>query len=273
MPPPSGPPTSASTSRSSIPRRSRVASASIEDASRPKRISTSHSCFARRRAPKRSAFASHRPWSTSIGCARGRTKSSASSPAVSRCSAKRGGFVTFKGGRRSRTHALSSSTGRRTVARRSRSTTRSSRPARVRRSPRRSRSTPTRVITSTGALELPDLPKTLLVVGAGYIGLELGTVYAALGSRVTVVEMADRILSGVDQDLARPVKAAATAAFEALRLGTKVDGIKETAKGIVVRFAGEPRRDDSDVRQGFGRGRSATELERARSRDDARGDR
>jgi len=93
-----------------------------------------------------------------------------------------------------------------------------------------------RVVTSTGALELPDIPPTLLVVGAGYIGLELGTVYAALGSRVTVVEMTDRILAGVDQDLARPVKAAATKAFEALRLGTKVASIEETATGIAVQL-------------------------------------
>ena len=94
-----------------------------------------------------------------------------------------------------------------------------------------------RVITSTGALEMPDVPPTLLVVGAGYIGLELGTVYAALGSRVTVVEMADRILAGVDQDLARPVKAAATKAFAALRLGTKVESIEETKSGIAVKFS------------------------------------
>ena len=54
---------------------------------------------------------------------------------------------------------------------------------------------------STGALELPDIPKSLLVVGGGYIGLELGTVYAALGTKVTVVEMTDGLLPGADRDL------------------------------------------------------------------------
>ena len=58
-----------------------------------------------------------------------------------------------------------------------------------------------RVMDSTGALDLPDIPKSLLVVGGGYIGLELGTVYAALGSKVTVVEMTDGLLPGADRDL------------------------------------------------------------------------
>ena len=59
---------------------------------------------------------------------------------------------------------------------------------------------------STGALELPDVPESLLVVGGGYIGLEMGTVYAALGSRVSVVELTDGLLPGVDRDLVRPLK-------------------------------------------------------------------
>jgi len=95
-----------------------------------------------------------------------------------------------------------------------------------------------RVLTSTGALELADVPKTLLVVGAGYIGLELGSVYAALGSRVTIVEMADRILAGVDADLAKPVKAATTEAVESLRLETRVESLSETKGGIAVRLVG-----------------------------------
>src|SRR5437667_78647 len=64
-----------------------------------------------------------------------------------------------------------------------------------------------RVMDSTGALRLEDVPKSLLVVGGGYIGLELGTVYAALGSRVTVVELTDGLLPGVDRDLLRPLQA------------------------------------------------------------------
>ncbi len=58
-----------------------------------------------------------------------------------------------------------------------------------------------RVMDSTGALDLPDIPKSLLVVGGGYIGLELGSVYAALGTKVTVVEMTDGLLPGADRDL------------------------------------------------------------------------
>ncbi len=62
-----------------------------------------------------------------------------------------------------------------------------------------------RVMDSTGALELPDVPESLLVVGGGYIGLEMGTVYAALGSKVSVVEVTDGLLPGVDRDLVRPL--------------------------------------------------------------------
>ena len=63
-----------------------------------------------------------------------------------------------------------------------------------------------RVMDSTGALELPDVPESLLVVGGGYIGLEMGVVYAALGSKVSVVEMTDGLLPGVDRDLVRPLQ-------------------------------------------------------------------
>ena len=63
-----------------------------------------------------------------------------------------------------------------------------------------------RMMDSTGALELPDVPESLLVVGGGYIGLEMGTVYAALGSRVSVVELTDGLLPGVDRDLVRPLE-------------------------------------------------------------------
>ena len=62
-------------------------------------------------------------------------------------------------------------------------------------------------MTSTEALEMEDIPENLLVVGGGYIGMEMGTVYATLGSKVTVVEALDNILAGADPDLARPVVA------------------------------------------------------------------
>ena len=82
-----------------------------------------------------------------------------------------------------------------------------------------------RVMDSTGALELPDVPKSLLVVGGGYIGLELGTVYAALGSKVTVVEMTDGLLPGADRDLVeRPREARSSAICETCCSNTKVTG-------------------------------------------------
>src|SRR5207245_478349 len=79
-----------------------------------------------------------------------------------------------------------------------------------------------RIMTSREALEVEDIPDNLLVVGGGYIGMELGTVYAALGSKVVVVEAMDSILPGADPDLVRPVVAAAQKAFQAVRLKAKV---------------------------------------------------
>ncbi|MEI6357669.1 MAG: NAD(P)/FAD-dependent oxidoreductase [Verrucomicrobiota bacterium] len=79
-----------------------------------------------------------------------------------------------------------------------------------------------RVMTSTEALEVPDIPENLLVIGGGYIGMELGTVYAGLGSKVTVIEAMDSILAGADPDLARPVAAFAKKAFKEVRLKAKV---------------------------------------------------
>ena len=80
----------------------------------------------------------------------------------------------------------------------------------------------TRVMTSTEALELEEIPQRLLVIGGGYIGLELGTVYAALGSRVVLTEAMDTLLPGVDPDLVRPVMRAAEQAFQEVRLRAKV---------------------------------------------------
>ena len=79
-----------------------------------------------------------------------------------------------------------------------------------------------RIMTSTEALELPDVPQDLLVVGGGYIGMELGTVYAALGSNVVVLEALPSILTGIDADLVRPVARAAQKAFKEIRVNTKV---------------------------------------------------
>ncbi|MEK6674362.1 MAG: dihydrolipoyl dehydrogenase [Planctomycetota bacterium] len=94
------------------------------------------------------------------------------------------------------------------------------------------------VWTSRTALELPSIPKTLLIVGGGYIGLELGQVYAALGSKVTVVEMTAGLLPGVDKDLARPLLKRLEEDFAAICLETKVTGMKEVKNGIELIFEG-----------------------------------
>ncbi len=94
------------------------------------------------------------------------------------------------------------------------------------------------IIDSTGALALTDVPKRLLVVGGGYIGLEMGTVYAALGSRVTVVEMTPTLLPGADRDLVRPLEARLKTQFEAILLNTKVAAVRAADEGIAASFEG-----------------------------------
>src|SRR6266581_3743786 len=91
-----------------------------------------------------------------------------------------------------------------------------------------------RIMTSREALEIEDIPENLLVVGGGYIGLELGTVYAALGSKVFVVEAMDSILLGADSDLVRPVMACAQKAFKEVRLKTRVARMETKGKQIKV---------------------------------------
>ncbi len=96
-----------------------------------------------------------------------------------------------------------------------------------------------RVMDSTGALDLPDVPPRLLVVGGGYIGLEMGSVYAALGSKVTVVEMTPGLLPGADRDLVRPLKARLDKTFEAIYLNTKVAKLSAAKTGITAELEGE----------------------------------
>lgn len=95
-----------------------------------------------------------------------------------------------------------------------------------------------RVMNSTGALALADIPKSLLIIGGGYVGLELGTVYSALGSIVTVVELAELLLPGVDRDLVEPLKRRLEALFAGIHLNTKVAGLKETDTGVDVLLEG-----------------------------------
>ena len=93
-----------------------------------------------------------------------------------------------------------------------------------------------RVMTSTEALEMEEIPENLLVIGGGYIGMELGTVYATFGSKVVLVEALDSILAGADPDLARPVVAYARKAFKEVRLKTKVGKMATSGKQIKVEF-------------------------------------
>ncbi len=96
-----------------------------------------------------------------------------------------------------------------------------------------------RLLDSTSALELRDIPKRLLSVGGGIIGLELSTVYAELGSRVTVVEITDGLLPGTDRDLVKPLHGRMKKICEGIHLNTSVTALKETQKGIAVTFEGE----------------------------------
>jgi dihydrolipoamide dehydrogenase len=95
------------------------------------------------------------------------------------------------------------------------------------------------VMDSTGGLDLAQVPERLLVVGGGYIGLELGTVYAALGSRVTVVEMLEGLLPGVDTDLVRPLSRRMEEICEAVRVKTRVASMKVAGGKLRVTFEGE----------------------------------
>jgi dihydrolipoamide dehydrogenase len=96
-----------------------------------------------------------------------------------------------------------------------------------------------RIMNSDGALELADIPKRLLVIGGGYIGMELGLVYANLGSKVTVVEMMDTLLPGMDPDLVKPLAKKADKLFEAVYLSTRVTGMEESADAVKVKFEGK----------------------------------
>ncbi len=93
-----------------------------------------------------------------------------------------------------------------------------------------------RIVDSTGALELADVPKSLLVVGGGYIGLELGSAYAAMGSKVSVVEMTDGLLPGCDRDLVSVLKRRLDQTFDDILLGTRVVELKEQKNGVAVTF-------------------------------------
>ncbi len=99
-----------------------------------------------------------------------------------------------------------------------------------------------RIVSSTGALSPDEIPERLLVIGGGIIGLEMATVYDALGTKVTVVEMLDRLLPECDSDLVRPLQKRIEPRYEAIKLGTKVAEIKPQKSGLKVAFS-----DDSSA--------------------------
>ena len=96
-----------------------------------------------------------------------------------------------------------------------------------------------RIMDSTGALELKDIPKQLLIIGGGIIGLEMGTVYEALGSEVSVVELSDGLIQGCDRDIVKPLHRRMEKRFENIWLKTKVTNIETIKEGVVVYFEGD----------------------------------
>ncbi|MBL80077.1 MAG: dihydrolipoyl dehydrogenase [Nitrosomonadaceae bacterium] len=96
-----------------------------------------------------------------------------------------------------------------------------------------------RIIDSTGALELEDIPKRMLIIGGGIIGLEMATIYDAFGSKISVVEMQDQLISGADKDLINPLFRRINKRYEAIYLKTKVSKINPQKDGLKVTFEGE----------------------------------
>jgi dihydrolipoamide dehydrogenase len=102
-----------------------------------------------------------------------------------------------------------------------------------------------RIMDSTGALALADIPKRMLVIGGGIIGLEMGTVYDALGTKVSIVEFMDGLITGCDRDLVRPLQKRMEKRFESIMLSTKVSKIEAKKDGIHVNFEGKGVEDGS----------------------------
>lgn len=120
-----------------------------------------------------------------------------------------------------------------------------------------------RVMTSREALELEEIPKRLLVIGGGYIGMELGSVYAALGSEVHLVEALDNLLAGADRDLVKPVRAVAERRFASIRLQTKVKTLATShneVKAVLANDSGETEETYDYVLVSVGRGPNTEDL-------------
>ncbi len=101
-----------------------------------------------------------------------------------------------------------------------------------------------RIVDSTGALELPDIPERLLVIGGGIIGLEMATVHDALGSKVTVVEMLDQLIPGADPDIVKPLRKRIEKRYEAIHVGTRVEKLRAEDDGIYATYNGSEERFD-----------------------------
>lgn len=104
-----------------------------------------------------------------------------------------------------------------------------------------------RVMDSTGALALEDIPKSMLVIGGGIIGLEMGTVYDAMGTKVSVVEFMDGLVQGCDRDLVRPLQKRMSKRFESIMLSTRVTRMVAKKDGVHVRFEGKNAPEDTVV--------------------------
>jgi dihydrolipoamide dehydrogenase len=108
-----------------------------------------------------------------------------------------------------------------------------------------------RVWDSTAALELREIPQRLLVIGGGIIGLELATVYDALGAKVTVVELLDRLMTGTDADLVKVLERRIRRRYEAILVGTKVEKVDAGAEGLTVTFRGSAPKDKEPRQERF----------------------
>jgi dihydrolipoamide dehydrogenase len=133
-----------------------------------------------------------------------------------------------------------------------------------------------RVLDSTTALDLPEIPKTMLVIGGGYIGLELGSVYAALGTKVSVVEMTPGLLPGADRDLVKLLSQRIEKIYDKVMVSTKVTSMKAANNAVTVTFEGEgaPKEATYDyVLVSIGRRPNATiaGLDKTRAKVDAKG--
>ena len=102
-----------------------------------------------------------------------------------------------------------------------------------------------RVIDSTGALELKEIPEKMLIVGGGIIGLEMATVYAELGTEITICELTDQLIPGADKDIIKPLEKRLKGLCKDIYLGTMVSSIESTKRGIKVSFDGDKAPDDT----------------------------